>query len=154
MPRRVVTSKGKAVRLEGLAELQEKLAASLNRSNAKEIKHIHMGAALVLRDEARDLAPVIKDASKNKKAISGRLKQAIFAAYGKPESPYVLVGVNYTMAGYAWWCEFGTGTRAWKSGKNTGTMTAQPYMRPALTAVRAKCVSIIAEGYRKLLIDK
>lgn len=142
MARRVVTGKGKSVRLEGLNELHEQMAEVINRTNAPEVKRIYMGAALVLRDEARDLAPVIKVPVKNPKPWQrpGMLKKAIFASYGDSSKASVLVGVNYKMAPQAHWIEFGT----------SGTQ-AQPYMRPALTATRGKCVNIIAEGLRNLI---
>jgi HK97 gp10 family phage protein len=156
--RRVVTGKGKAVRLEGLAKLQEQMAGlmefgenggSANRATGQEVKRIYMGAALLLRDEARSRAPILK--SEVKGHVPGLLKKAIFAAYGEPTKPSVLVGVNYKIAPHAWLVEFGTSQRSTKSGKSTGIGPAQPFMRPALTAVRSKCVAIIAEGLRGLI---
>lgn len=141
MARRIVTAKGKAVRLEGLAELQEKIAAIVDRATGKEVKRIHMSAAIVLRDEARDLAPVLKKPQKGR--VAGLLKSAIYAAYGKDSAPDVLVGVKYKIAPHAHWLEFGN-----------VRIPAQPYMRPAINASRSMCVSIIADGYRKLLVEQ
>lgn len=138
MARSVITPKGAAARIEGLPELQAKMAKIIDSSSGIEAKHVWMKAALVLRDEARDLAPVLKKPKKGH--IAGLLKSAIFAAYGDPAKPNVLVGVNYRIAPHAHWVEFGN-----------AHMPAQPFMRPALTATRSMCVAIIAEGYRKLI---
>jgi HK97 gp10 family phage protein len=140
MARRIITPKGKSVRLEGLPELQAKISAIIDRSTGREVKKIHMGGALVLRDEARDLAPILQKPKKGR--VAGLLRSAIFAAYGKESTPDVLVGVNYRIAPHAHWLEFGN-----------VRIPAQPYMRPAITATRSKIVAVIAEGYRKLLID-
>jgi HK97 gp10 family phage protein len=88
-----------------------------------------MGGALVVRDEAKDLVPV----------RTGLLKSAIFAAYGDKEAPDVLVGVNHKTAPHNHWLEFG----------NVRTK-AQPYLRPAITATRAKVIAIVADGLRKV----
>jgi len=138
MARSVVTKKGKAVQIEGLLELQERVADILDRTTGKAIKRVYMGAALVLRDEARDLAPELKKPKKGR--VPGLLKSAIRAAYGDPTKPNVLVFVDYRIAPHAHLVEFGT-----------VKMQAQPYMRPALAAARSKCVNIIADGFRELI---
>lgn len=116
--------------------------AGEGRAIGRELKRVFMGAALVLRDEARDLAPIIKSNPKNPKPwqAPGTLKSAIFASYGKDTDPNVLVGVNYKRAPQAHWIEFGT-----------SDTPPQPYMRPALTATRPKCVAIIAEGFQGVI---
>jgi HK97 gp10 family phage protein len=147
--RRVVTSRGRAVRIEGLPELQDKLADLIDRATAKEVKKIWMQAALELRDEARNNAPVAKEPIKHyekgetpRLIMPGALKSAIFAAYGAQGKQDVLVGVNYKIAPHAHWLEFGN-----------SRIPPQPYMRPAITATRSTIVAIIADGYRKLLIE-
>ena len=162
MARSVVTPKGKAARIEGLPELQAKIAKILDRTTGKDLKRVWMNAALVLRDEARDMAPVLKKPHKGH--VAGLLRSAIFAAYGDPAKPNVLVGVNYRIAPYAHLVEFGgkegkgprmtgdiKGRKTGNRVQSTGYMPAQPFMRPALTATRSKCVAIIAEGYQKLI---
>jgi HK97 gp10 family phage protein len=139
MPRRVLTKKGKAVRWEGIPELQSKVDAILAKTGYRqgqkignEIKRVLMGGALVLRDEARDLVPV----------KTGTLKSAIFAAYGDERKSDVLVGVNYKIAPHAHLVEYGTSHSA-----------AHPFMRPAITATRAKIANVVAEGFRKIIQD-
>jgi HK97 gp10 family phage protein len=135
---------GNAARIDGIPELQAKMAQIIDRASGPEAKKIWMKAALVLRDKARDLAPVIRIPKPNPLPwqVPGTLKSAIFAAYGDPSKPYVIVGVNYHRAPQAHWIEYGTA----KAG-------AQPYMRPALTATRSLMVAIIAEGGYKALIE-
>lgn len=139
MARSLATPKNKLVVAEGLGELQAKISRVIDRTGGKEAKRIWMGGALVLRDEARDLAPVLQKPKKGR--VAGLLRSAIYAAYGDPTKPNVIVGVNYKIAPHAHFVEYGT-----KRG-----MPAQPFMRPALAATRAKVISIIAEGYRKLI---
>lgn len=104
-----------------------------NRKVAEELKRGLMKGALVVRDEAKDLVPV----------VTGRLKSAIFAAYGDPNKADVLVGVNTRIAvdpahpksgTYAGIVEFGDDERAPK-----------PYMRPAIAAARPTVARIVKE---------
>lgn len=149
MARSVITPRGRQVRIEGLAELQNNIATLMSRATGKEVKKIWMQAALDLRDAARDYAPVAKEPITHyekgqppRTIQPGALRAAIFAAYGETDKPNVLVGVSYRKAPHAHWVEFGN-----------ARMAAQPYMRPALSLMRSDCVATIAEGYRKLLID-
>jgi HK97 gp10 family phage protein len=137
MPRNVLTKRGKAVRWEGIPELTARVNKILtrfdvNKGTADGLKRALMGGALVLRDEARDLVPV----------KTGKLKSAIFAAYGDDRKPNVLVGVNYNIAPHAHLVEYGTSHSA-----------AHPYMRPAITATRSKIANIVADGLKKVLQD-
>jgi HK97 gp10 family phage protein len=149
MARNVITSKGRQVRIEGLAELQNNVATLMSRATGKEVKKIWMQAALDLRDAARDYAPIAKEdivhyeKGQPKRIIKpGALRAAIFAAYGERDKPNVLVGVSFRAAPHAHWIEFGN-----------SRIPPQPYMRPALSLMRSSCVSTIAEGYRRLLIE-
>ena len=149
MARNVVTARGAQVVFEGLPELQAKMAELMNRATGQEVKKIWMQAALVLRDAARDYAPIAAgpithyEKGQPQRTIKpGLLRAAIFAAYGKPEAPNVLVGVNDKMAPHAHWLEFGN-----------ARIPAQPYLRPALVLMRSACVEIIADGYRRLLFE-
>src|SRR4051812_34778253 len=114
MPRNVITRKGKQVQIEGLDQLQNNIAALMSRATGKEVKKIWMQAALDLRDAARDYAPVAKEPIKHYEKGQpmriiqpGALRAAIFAAYGEPDKPNVLVGVNRRMAPHNKWIEFG-----------------------------------------------
>jgi HK97 gp10 family phage protein len=135
--RNVLTKKGKAVRWEGIPELQRNVDAILAKVGhrqgqevGREVKRVLMGAALVVRDEAKDLVPV----------KTGLLKSAIFAAYGDERKADVLVGVNRKIAPHAHLVEFGASHSA-----------AHPFMRPAITATRAKVANVVADGMKKLL---
>lgn len=137
----------KALTLEGIPEL----AANANRlmrkcgyngsEVAQELKQGLMTGALIVRDEARDLAPV----------VTGRLQSAIFAAYGDKRKSDVLVGVNTRIAvdpdhpergNYAGIVEYGDDERAPK-----------PYMRPAIAATRPTVARVLSEGLKKAITD-
>lgn len=149
MARNLVTRGGKAAQIEGIPELQEKISAIINRATGDQVKKIWMQAALEMRDAARDYCPVAPgpithyEKGKPPRIIPpGLLKSAIFAAYGERDKPDVLMGVNHRIAPHAHWLEFGN-----------SRIPAQPYMRPAISLMRSTCVQIIADGYRKLLIE-
>lgn len=136
----------KLVTIEGIPDLQRNIDRLLAEMGGKDgrtagegVKRVLMGGALIIRDECRDLAPV----------KTGKLRSAIFAAYGKRGSPDVLIGVNTRIAvgksgsgykTYAGVIEFGNATHQ-----------PQPYMRPGITAARPSAVSYIAGGLRDLI---
>ena len=141
MARRVLTKKGKAVQWEGLAELSDNINTLLEVVGGrqagrigKEVKNVLMGAALVVRDEARDLAPV----------RTGLLREAIFANYGDEQKPDVLVGVNHKMAPHSHLVEYGA---------RGGEMPAQPFLRPAIAAARPAVAKIVADGLKKIISE-
>lgn len=156
MARTLVTRRGRQVQIEGLEKLQANIADLMSRATGKEVKKIWMQAALILRDTAIEYAPMAKgpithyEKGQPKRIIEpGALKAAIFAAYGKPDAPNVLVGVHFKPgndlpgAPHAHWIEFGN-----------SRIPAQPFMRPALSSSRSACVAAIADGYRTLLIER
>lgn len=164
--RNLVTPKGKLAITEGLPELHKRIADVLEMVGGKEVKKVWMRGAIVIRDEARRLAPFDANPATrlNPKqpwhTTPGLLKRAIYAAYGKDTAPNVLVGVNYKLAGFAHWIEFGTADRTTGDikGKSTGNhaanrghVTPHPYMRPALATKRAEAIAVIAQGYRELI---
>ena len=132
MAKNLVTARGKAFQLEGVEEIRRNVGKILTKARAKDVKRIYMRAAMVLRNEARDLAP----------ARSGRLKSAIFAAYGNPDKQSVLVGVNYRIAPHAHIVEFGS-----------SHAPPHAYMRPAMTYTRSMVVRLIKEGFLQMLED-
>lgn len=140
---RILTKK--ALQVEGIPELvanANKLMRDCGYNNAvvaQELKQGIMAGALIIRDEARDLVPV----------KTGRLRSAIFAAYGDKRKPDVLVGVNTRIpvdpehpesGNYAGIVEFGDDERA-----------PQPYMRPAINATRPIVARVMSERLRKAI---
>jgi HK97 gp10 family phage protein len=142
---RILTKK--ALTLEGIPELIANANALMRRTGysggevAQEFKRGIMAGALIIRDEAKDLVPV----------VTGRLQSAIFAAYGDKRKPDVLVGVNTRIpvdpehpesGNYAGIVEFGDDERA-----------PQPYMRPAIQSTRPVVARIMSERLRKAISD-
>lgn len=133
MARSVITKGGKAVQLEGMAELRASTAKVLNFDRAVDLKkNVYMPAAMVLRNEARDLV--------DDRSIRLKEDGAIFASYGEASQQNVLVGVNYRIAFYAHWEEFGTSRQA-----------PRPFLRPAIIATRAIIVRMVAEGLMRII---
>jgi hypothetical protein len=151
----------KLVEIEGIAELEQ-------RGNNPETigtlkREAFMKAALVVRDEIRDLAPV---QPRSGSYTEGTLKQGVFAAYGDPMKPNVLVGMNYRIAPHAHLVEFGTSGRRAPTEKkllkftifgqtifvpSVAPMPKRPYFRPGIVAARASAARIIKEGLVKAI---
>ena len=117
-------------KLEGVDEVKENIANILDRTTGEKIKKVYMRAAMIAVREARSLVPV----------RTGKLRDAIFADYGDPAKPNVLVGVNYKKAPHAHLVEFGT-----------VKTSAHPYFRPAITATRGPMAATIIEGFKEIL---
>ena len=120
---------GKAFKLEGGPELTKCLTAIRKTLNAEgnvaladQVREALLVPAMVIRDEARDLAPV----------VTGRLREAIIAAKGKGAAAFAAVDLK--VAPYARFVE-----------KGTSKMAAQPYFRPAVNAARPTIARMIAE---------
>jgi HK97 gp10 family phage protein len=95
-----------------------------------EIKDALMKPAMVIRDEARDLAPV----------RTGNLRDSIYAAKGPEDAPGVIVFVSRKKAPYAVFVEKGTSKRG-----------ASPFFRPAVAATRPLIANMIAGDMKKLI---
>jgi len=131
-----ISLNAKAMKLEGVPQMVKTLkdlAATLNGEGTSamtdRLKGIVMKPAMVVRDEAKDMVPV----------VTGNLREHIFAG---PLTKQVgaLVGVKGVK--YADWVEFGTSKAA-----------AQPYFRPALNATRPMYSSMIAGDLKQLIDD-
>lgn len=127
----------RAFRITGIKEVQAQLSklvqAAGGQAAGADIKEVNLKAALELRNEARNNAPV----------VTGNLRRAIFAARGDTNKPSALVGVNYKIAGYAHLVEFG----------HAGPKPAgpRPYMRPAVASTRDRIRKIIADGFGEIV---
>jgi HK97 gp10 family phage protein len=142
------TLSSKAFKLEGVPELRKTLleiAKTLSGETRdeynKKLKDVLMIPAQMIRDEAKDMAPVAtaEEIGPHAKYPPGTLKNSIFAAPGK-DKPIAYVGVSPKKVPYAGMVEYGT-----------SKMTAQPYLRPAIAATRPIAAVVIAEGLDKLI---
>jgi len=98
-----------SIKVEGLQELEKKMIALGPKIGRKALKGALVAGAVVIREEAKRLAP----------ALSGRLRKAMYVkTMGKP-NPYkenVIFGVRHgrkmskkDLDAYYWsWLEFGT----------------------------------------------
>ncbi len=122
--------------LVGIPEMLKRIDR-ISKRMATGVKSVYRRAAMVVRDEARDLVPV----------RTGRLKRSIFAGGGDPTKSNALVGVNQNAkrggAPYGHIIEFGSSTR-----------DAHPFMRPAIRAARPTAAKIIAEGLQKAIEEE
>src|SRR5215831_18430234 len=126
----------KAFKLEGVPEMKKTLLAmqksmtqEADEKYREQVKDVMMIPAKMIRDEAKDLVPV----------VTGRLQAAIFAA------PFIkgggaLAGVHVKDAYYAPFVEYGT-----------SRTHPHPYFRPAILATRPIAATVIAEGLRKVI---
>lgn len=131
-----IATTGKAMKLEGVPAMVKNLktiAKTLSGEEAaafgERLRDICMKPALVIRDEARDLAPV----------VTGTLKAGIYAAPIK-DKPGAIVGTHKVY--YAAWVEYGT-----------SKAPAHPYLRPAVLATRPLFANMMAGDLEKLIAD-
>jgi HK97 gp10 family phage protein len=130
--------KTKAMKLEGVPELVNtirQISATLSGTGSSEfnsqLQAALMKPASTIRDEARDLVPV----------VTGTLRAAIFAApldakrSGLPGAMVAVKGVYY-----APFVEYGT-----------SKMSAHPYFRPAINATRPLAANMMAGDLRDLI---
>ena len=131
-----ISLKSKASKLEGVPELVntlKQIAATMEGSGQEafvaRLKDIFTKPANVIRDEARDLVPV----------VTGKLRDAIISG------PLLKrVGAIAWVKGvyYAPYVEYGTEKTA-----------AHPYFRPAINAVRPMAANMMAGDMKELIAD-
>ena len=113
-----------------LREIRKTLDAEGNIALASRVQEALLVTAQVIRDEARDIVPV----------LTGNLRDAIFADIGKGAAAFAAVDVK--KAPYARMVE-----------KGTSKMPASPYFRPAVNATRPLIARMIAEKLPGILAD-
>lgn len=123
----------KALRIEGIAEIQERIAAVLDSTTGKQAKDVYVKAAVYGRDQVRLLAPI----------KTGKLRSAIFAARGDENKPDALLGVNYRIAPHAHLVEFGHG--------GPHPAGPKPYMRPGIERASRGIAEIIKDGLLEVI---
>jgi HK97 gp10 family phage protein len=131
-----ISTNTKAMKLEGVPQLVATLkdmAKTLNGEGASamndRLKDITMKPAMVVRDEAKDLCPV----------VTGNLRAHIFAG---PLTKRVGALVGCKGVKYADFVEFGT-----------SRMEARPYFRPALNGTRPLYANMISGDLKNLISD-
>lgn len=132
MPNSINREAQKALRFDGLEEIEAKLSKIINRATGTAAKEVYLKAGMKLRDRARSMV----------KVKTGNLRKGIFAARGDASKQNVIVGVNYKIAPHAHLVEYGT-VRA----------PAHPYMRPALSASKDEMRRTIQDGLEKIIGD-
>ena len=135
---------GAEVGVYGIEGIKANIAAKLNQMTGMSAKRVFMRAAMQLVNEAKDIVPV----------DTGRLRDAIFAAYGDPRKPNVIVGVNYKKAPHAHLIEYGhiqTGHGGKGKGRGIKFIPGSAFMRRALVSARPTMAATIAEGLKALV---
>jgi HK97 gp10 family phage protein len=132
--RTIAVKSGKAAKIEGVPQLINTLkdiAATMNGEGADAmtamLKEAIMKPAMVIRDEAKDLCPV----------VTGKLRDSLFAAPIKSKIG-AIVGTKGVY--YAQWVE-----------KGTVKTNAHPYFRPAMNATRPLFTNMIAGDLNKVI---
>ncbi len=112
------------------------IEALKDRVSGKDTRRVLMRAAIVMRDEARNRAPV----------DTGLLRESIIASYGNPnrsDEVSVFFGPDYRRGGSgAHFSEIGTSKEP-----------ARPWLRPAIAAKKKEAAQIIEEGLKDIIED-
>lgn len=130
-----VSFKTGAMKIEGVPQLiktLKEISKTMEGNPEKDqfrqmVTNAFMKPALMIRDEARDMAPV----------VTGKLKAGIFAAAMK-KRPGAVAGVHGVH--YAKWVEYGT-----------EKTTPNPYFRPAILATRPLAANMLAPDLKKVI---
>lgn len=143
------------LKVEGFREL-DKVLAELPAATARRVSRAGMIAALEpVAATARSLAPRGSESKNARMADSigvsdkltrrqAREARRLFREGKTVQSVYVGVGDPV-----AHLVEFGSGPRQHKSGKSTGIMPAQPFMRPAWDQNRQAVLDSLAQHLRE-----
>lgn len=117
------------LRIDGLAEIQAKLANILDHTTGTKAKEVYFQAAQVGKEAILAITPL---------GPTGNLRKAIFAAHGDPEKPNALVGVNHRIAPHAHLVEYG----------HAGPHPAppHPYFRPGIVDASPGMKEVIEKG--------
>jgi HK97 gp10 family phage protein len=133
---RTISLKGKAFKLEGVPALVKTLQAMGKTFEGQgkgafddRVRDAMLVPAEMIADEARHMAP----------SVTGELRKSIQATKLK-HSVGAMVWTNGVR--YAAWVEFGT-----------SKMSAQPFMRPAINAMRPMAANVIAEKLTDVIDD-
>jgi HK97 gp10 family phage protein len=131
-----VSVKGKAFKMEGVPQLVktiktigDALSGASKGAFDERVRDVTLIPAQMIADEARDMCPV----------VTGTLRNSI-----KAQKLQKSVGSFISTSGvrYASWVEYGT-----------SKMSAHPYFRPALNAVRPLAANMLADGLSKVIAD-
>ena len=147
--RRSVTGEArKALQIEGLEEIHDRLAAIKNAVTGRQVKDVYYAAGRRLRDRARANAPYDPG---RKKGI--HLRDAIFVDWGEENKPNVLVGVRYGLADLTGYGIIpGTGApHAHLVEYGSARTSAHPYMRPAIAQEASAIANDIKQGLLKII---
>jgi HK97 gp10 family phage protein len=120
----------KGFRIDGLKDIQDRLARIVSNVTGREMKAVYVEAAGIVADDIRARAP----------EDTGLLKRAIFVGSGDLNKPNALVGVGYRKAPHAHLVEYGT-----------VKMAARPFVRPALSANGPQVAEFIRAGLLKII---
>jgi hypothetical protein len=133
---------GSSVGVEGVEQIKANIAERIDRFTALQAKKVFMRAGLLLAREERDAVQHLTDDPH----LTGKLEGAIFAAYGDPKKPNVLVGVKRRGQGkapHAYPVAHGHGGPA--------PAPAHPWVPESVQATRGAMAAIIAQGLKELV---
>ena len=125
---------GKNLQFKGLSELRDILEALPGKLGTKKVGEILRKAEKPLIAAAKARAP----------KGNGDLIKSIGGIAGRG-------GENKGYAGHL--VEYGTGPRTQKDGTSTGSMPAQPYMRPAYEETKEQIAQIIQDEVAAVIAD-
>ncbi|MEO9521715.1 MAG: HK97-gp10 family putative phage morphogenesis protein [Parasphingorhabdus sp.] len=114
------------VKILGLDEIQKKMTSLPDKMQKNVLASGNRAVATQLKKKmiaGTDITTVKRAAT---------VKQAAFNGMRGRNKWTFVVGLRIPFSSLAHLVEFGTGARVTKSGKSTGTMPAQPFMRPAV----------------------
>ena len=135
--------------LKGAKELEKALLELPKRIGKNAIKRALVKVAGPIAEDAKSRAPVDSGKLKERIAVSATLSRRQRKGRNKDKG-LVEVFVGAGARRHAVLVEFGSGPRQHESGKGTGQVQPQPFMRPAWEAGKQKALDSLA---RELAVE-
>jgi len=138
------------VSVDGLADLEKMMVEHLPKSTGRGVlRRVGKAALGIFVERARDLAPRASGDLAESLAVSTRLdpkQRRDHRRLVRDDKAAVEIFGGAAALPHAHLVEFGSVERHLESGGSTGTMPAQPFMRPAWDATREAVLAGIAKG--------
>lgn len=134
-------------KIEGAREIQRVLEEMPRRLQRQALVHAFREGANIVRDEAKVKAATLPDGFAQA-LIVARPTAKQRRRRGQHETVVVIAFKKGKFSRLAHLFEFGTAERFQKSGRFTGRITAQPFLRPALDTRATAATRKIAETLR------
>jgi len=147
------------LRVEGVAEIVDRIGTLVDRATGKHIKKVYRDAALLVSNQARENIRSL--------GVSQKLKDVLTASVVTNEGPENLQNAVSAVSQHAaqkkmggkmsgnrfpnpYWFEYGTAARS-SGGASRGQISPSPFFRPAVSQQRSAVLYYLTAEFRKIV---